>query len=165
MRYLALLIILIPGCNILNPHKPVVVQVPPLVDYTPYMTWCVQVDSTPDSAPPLVDPQIGDSCPSCGGDGVMGDGVTKLSCRDCGGDGLIHKGDLILGSTELPETSVLAEPEYYMNYEGREYIYDGTHFVSEGVPSILAPRNLERMANVKICQGNNYCTSVPIRKR
>jgi hypothetical protein len=160
IKYLPILtIVLALGCNV-GPQK-IEVDAPALVSYTPFMAW--QITKLPDLAPtPEPDGiKIGDTCPNCHGTGIVGDGRTAKSCKDCKADGKVDEGDPILGVTR----SVLVQ--YYIQYNGKEYVWTGRSFTHQGLPNISftdPTMSVERTENISVCNGK-FCQTIPIYKR
>ena len=57
-----------------------------------YITLAV-VSSTPEPDGGGGKLEVGDSCPDCGGRGMVGDGTIENKCNRCNGTGVIQKGD------------------------------------------------------------------------
>ena len=163
---LSLSLIMCLGCGLTKP-KEIVIDGPAHLDYTPLLFINAQF-ATPDPAPPKPTIKVGDSCPSCGGDGIMGDGVTKTACRDCNGDGRVDLGDEILGriASTQEEFTILPSVTYFVGYKGREYVWDGSKFVSEDGLTITPqrPLDVEKEAQISICQGQ-FCQYIKILRR
>lgn len=165
-----LLMVVVLGCSQEKPR--IVVDVPPLIDYTPILAWTVHSGSKPTPAPvPVVDVQVGDTCPTCGGDGELGDGRTIMKCTDCGGDGKVNLGDKILNKTSattVPVQRSVLKYTYFINYKGIEYVWTGSSFTAPGKQPISFDdpnERVERMGKIQLCQGTAPCLLVPIQRR
>lgn len=98
-KYLALVLVLLVGCNTILPQPPIEVLLPPYTNYEGVMAMeiaftCPAKDINVVPKPTTL--KEGDKCPHCVNGKLTKDGVPTDDCWHCLGDGICNKNDPIL---------------------------------------------------------------------